>query len=216
MRMKTFVVGPFGCNCTVLADEASREAVVIDPGGDIDRVLPFIREHDLRVRMAIHTHAHLDHIGGTRPLKDATGSRILLHREDHWLYENLPMQAQLFGWDEPPPLPVDDWLEHGQTFACASIAIEVIHTPGHSPGSVCFLLAAEGLLFSGDTLFAGSIGRTDLWGGSHSRIMESITERLLPLADAIRVIPGHGPATCIGTERMTNPFILEHRQRGPS
>ena len=209
MLMKTFEVTQLGCNCTILADEATREAVVIDPGGDMDDVLPYIREHELQVRMAIHTHAHLDHIGGTRGLKEATAARIWLHQGDAWLYDNLPMQCMLFGWDPTPPLPVDEWYEHGQTLRVGSVALEVIHTPGHSPGSVCFHHQEAGLLFSGDTLFQRSIGRTDLWGGNHSEIIESIKGRLMGLDDRVRVVPGHGPATTIGAERRSNPFIQE-------
>ena len=212
MLMKTFVVGSFGCNCTVLADEASREAIVIDPGDDIDdQVLPFIQQHELKVRMAVHTHAHLDHISGTRPLKEATQARILLHQEDRWLYDNLKMQAQMFGWKVDSPLPVDDWLEHEQKLACGALQMRVIHTPGHTPGSVCFLLPGESLLFSGDTLFAESIGRTDLWGGSHPQLMDSIMGRLMTLDGRVQVIPGHGPVTTIGHELESNPFVQEYR-----
>ena len=207
MLMKTFEVTALGCNCTVLADETTREAVVIDPGGDLQLVMPFVREHELKVTMAVHTHAHLDHIGGTRPLKESTAARIWLHKGDAWLYDNLPMQCMLFGWDPTPPLPVDEWYEHGQTLRCGSLALDVIHTPGHSPGSVCFHLKDSGLLFSGDTLFQSSIGRTDLWGGDHEQIIESIQSRLLNLDDRVRVVPGHGPATSIGAERRTNPFL---------
>ena len=207
MLMKTFEVTQLGCNCTVLADETTRDAVVIDPGGDLQLVLPFLREHDLKVKMAVHTHAHLDHIGGTRGLKENTQATIWLHKGDAWLYENLPMQCMLFGWDPTPPPPVDEWYEHGQTLRCGGLALEVLHTPGHSPGSVCFFLKESGLLFSGDTLFQSSIGRTDLWGGNHEEIIESISSRLLALDDRVRVVPGHGPATSIGAERRSNPFL---------
>ena len=209
MLIKTFEVTSLGCNCTVLADESTRDAVVIDPGGDMDRVLPYVREHQLNVRMAVHTHAHLDHIGGTRPLKEATSATIMLHKGDAWLYENLPMQCMLFGWDPTPPLPVDEWYEHGQTLKCGSLALDVIHTPGHSPGSVCFHMKDAGLLFSGDTLFRSSIGRTDLWGGNSEEIIDSIRGRLMCLDDRVKVVPGHGTATTIGAERRSNPFIRE-------
>lgn len=209
MLMKTFEVTQLGCNCTILADETTRDCLVIDPGGNMDTILPFIREHDLKVRMAVHTHAHLDHIGGTRGLKEATAAQIWLHKGDAWLYENLPMQCMLFGWDPTPPLPVDEWYEHGQTLKAGGIALDVIHTPGHSPGSVCFHLKDAGLLFSGDTLFQRSIGRTDLWGGNHQEILDSIRGRLMNLDDRVKVVPGHGPATTIGLERRSNPFILD-------
>jgi hydroxyacylglutathione hydrolase len=210
MLMKSFVVGGLGCNCTILADENTRDAVIVDPGGDIETILPYVREHELNVRLALHTHAHLDHICGTREMKDATGSRIMLHKGDSWLYDNLEMQAKMFGWKVAAPLPVDDWLEHGQELKFGGHAIEVIHTPGHTPGSVCFLVQGASLMFSGDTLFQSSIGRTDLWGGSFEEIMESITGRLMPLDDRIKVIPGHGDATTIGAEKRSNPFILKH------
>lgn len=205
--MKTLPVTALGCNCTVLADETTREAIVIDPGGDLDHILPFVQEHDLKVKMAVHTHAHLDHIGGTRGLKEKTQAAIWLHRGDAWLYENLPMQCMLFGWDPTPPLPVDEWYEHGQTLKTGGIALEVIHTPGHSPGSVCFYLKDSGVLFAGDTLFRRSIGRTDLWGGDHEQILDSIRGRLMTLDDQVRVVCGHGADTTIGSERNANPFI---------
>jgi hydroxyacylglutathione hydrolase len=212
MLMKTLAVGPLGCNCTILADETSRDAVVIDPGDDVDKLLPLIEKQNLKVRAMLHTHAHLDHVTGTRPMKEATQGSIMLHRGDAWLYENLPMQASLFGWPQTTPLPVDEWVEHGQTVRFGSHAIDVIHTPGHTPGSICFHLKDQGLLFSGDTLFQSSIGRTDLWGGSYEEIIESITGRLMELEDKTRVICGHGPETSIGAERRKNPFILQHTQ----
>jgi hydroxyacylglutathione hydrolase len=210
MLMQTFAVGPLGCNCTVLADENTRDAIVIDPGDDVDRLLPYLEQHKLTVRMALHTHAHLDHIMGTRPLKEATQAAIMLHRGDGWLYDNLEMQASLFGWKARAPLPVDEWLEHARTLTVGSLSVDVIHTPGHTPGSLCFHLKEHGLLFSGDTLFNRSIGRTDLWGGSYEEIMDSIAGRLMSLDDRTRVICGHGTPTTIGDERANNPFIREH------
>lgn len=213
MLMKKFVVGSFGCNCTILADETTKDAIVIDPGDDMDRVVPFIQEHGLQVRLALHTHAHLDHINGTRDLKEATQARIHLHPGDKFLYDNLEMQARMFGWTVRDPLPVDAWLEHEETLTAGVLKVQVLHTPGHTPGSVCFLIPGSGLLFSGDTLFQASIGRTDLWGGDSELIIESILSKLMPLDDKTRVIPGHGPDTTIGREKKSNPFIGGHQAR---
>jgi glyoxylase-like metal-dependent hydrolase (beta-lactamase superfamily II) len=216
MILETFVVGPFGCNCTVLADETSREAIVIDPGGDSAIFLDYIARHDLNVRYALHTHAHIDHVSGTRDLKERTDSPILLHKGDLWLYENLPMQAGLFGWRVDKPLEVDDWLEQGLEVVLGPLKLEVLHTPGHTPGSVCFYTKdpqGRPLLFSGDTLFAGSIGRTDLWGGSYETIMTSIHDKLVGLPERTVVLPGHGESTTIERERRSNPFVLELLRR---
>jgi glyoxylase-like metal-dependent hydrolase (beta-lactamase superfamily II) len=207
MRVETFVVGPFECNCWVLSDETTREAVIVDPGADDVRILEFVRNEGLTVRWIVHTHAHLDHIGGAGTVKDAVGGRLLLHEADRELWDGLPRQGKMFGLAYDPAPPVDEWLSDGAEFLLSGRPMRVLHTPGHTPGSVCILLPSEALLLAGDTLFAGSIGRTDLWGGSHPQLMDSIRSKLLTLDDAVRVLPGHGLETTIGAERRTNPFI---------
>jgi hydroxyacylglutathione hydrolase len=207
---ETFPAGDFECNCTVLADPASREAIVIDPGGETERIAEIVRHHDLVVKAIVHTHAHLDHIFATRDVKEAHGGEICLHRGDLFLYDGFAMQAALFGWKVRPVLPVDRFVEHGAEIAFGGRHAAVIHTPGHTPGSICFEVAAPGekpLLFSGDTLFARGIGRTDLWGGDGKQILASIRERLYTRDPDAVVIPGHGPSTTIGDEARKNPFV---------
>jgi len=207
MICESIAVGPFDCNCIIIGDEDSHEALVVDPGGDVNRIMEHVLRHGLIVRMAIHTHAHVDHVGGTRELNAATGARIMLHPGDRMLYEDLPLQAQMLGLQSEPTVPVDEWLTDGERLLIGRHSFDVLHTPGHSPGSVCFFFAEESLLVAGDTLFAGSVGRTDLWGGSTTDLLKSIREKLLCLDDGVRVFPGHGPATTIGRERVKNPFV---------
>lgn len=214
MIVETFAVGALACNCTILGDEQSREAIVIDGGDGIESVLERLRHHGLRARYLVHTHAHLDHIGDVGRLREATGARALLHPGDLPLYESLAMQAQWIGLSSPPPVvALDGDLADEQEIATPGIALRVLHTPGHTPGSVCFELEHDGAtqLFTGDTLFAGSIGRWDLGGTSMEDIVSSIERKLLPFPDATAVVPGHGPATTIGTERRSNPYLLSPR-----
>ncbi len=206
--VQTFPVGMLGCNCTILADPKSREAIVIDPGGDHDAILARLKKEGLVLKAMLHTHAHVDHIGGTRAVHEATRAKILFHEKDRWLYDNIRMQAEWIGMAVADPAKPDAYLAEGDEIRFGSGLLRTIHTPGHTPGSLCFHWPASDLVFSGDTLFAGSIGRTDLWGGSMPQILESIEKKLLaPFEDATRVIPGHGSATTIGQERRTNPFV---------
>jgi glyoxylase-like metal-dependent hydrolase (beta-lactamase superfamily II) len=208
LLVESFPVGPLQCNCTVLACGDTKQAVIVDPGGDPEKILERVRHYDLDVRALVHTHAHLDHIAATRDLKEATGGEILLHPGDRWLYDNFAMQAAMFGWrGVRDVLPVDRELAHAMRVDFGKRAVEVLHTPGHTPGSVCFLVAAERLLVAGDTLFRRSIGRTDLWGGSFEDILASIRQRLFALSEDTRVITGHGPETTIGDEKHQNPFV---------
>jgi glyoxylase-like metal-dependent hydrolase (beta-lactamase superfamily II) len=208
LLLETFPVGDFQCNCSVLACPDTKEAVVVDPGGEPERILEVVRHYDLTVRWALHTHAHLDHIAATRDVKEATGARIALHRDDLFLYDGFLMQAAMFGWSVRPVLPVEHFLSDGEQLSFGKLSTTVLHTPGHTPGSCCFRLDVEGpLLFAGDTLFQRSIGRTDLPGGDYATIERSIRERLYRLDPATRVIPGHGPPTTIGAERRGNPFV---------
>jgi len=209
-------VGWLQCNCHVIGDPATREALVLDPGDEADRVLEILRRHNLRATAIVSTHAHIDHVGGLKKLHDATLAPVLMHAADLELYNALEVQAKWIGMPVPELATVDSLLKDGDSIRWGSFAADVIHTPGHTPGSLCLHLPAgpagakegsSGRLFAGDTLFAGSIGRTDLWGGSFEQILSSLRERLLRLPDATIVHPGHGPDTTIGQERATNPFL---------
>lgn len=213
-RIDTFPVGPLGCNCSIVADPATRQALVIDPGDEPDLILDVLAKNELTPIALLHTHAHLDHVGVSALLSRITGAPILLHEGDVPLYENLLGQAAAFGFDIDPPGTVDRFLVHGETVACGGGSLEVIHTPGHTPGSLCFRMTGERpLLFSGDTLFRRSIGRTDLWGGSTPQILESIRRRLLTLPGDLTVLPGHGDETTIAEEARANPFVGSARNR---
>jgi hydroxyacylglutathione hydrolase len=208
----TVAVGLLQCNCTILGDPEAGEAIVVDPGDEPDKVLAVLRRHGLRCTAILNTHAHIDHVGANHALKEATGARVLLHEADLPLYDNLRMQSEWMGGAIPEPLraEVDGHLSQGDRVRAGTVEAEVLHTPGHTPGSICFHLpGGEPLLLSGDTLFAGSVGRTDLWGGDFEQEIASIRSRLLTLHDVTRVIPGHGPATTIGWERKRNPFLRE-------
>lgn len=207
MIVETLAVGPLGCNCTILGCPETRKAIVVDPGGDADRIAALLDRHGLEPVALLHTHAHFDHVLGAPELKARFGAEILLHADDLSLYESVPMQGAFFGFTLPAPAPVDRFVPDGETLAIGQDRGEVIHTPGHSPGSICFHVGSQKLLLTGDTLFAGGIGRTDLWGGSHPALMRSIRERLLPLDPETRVIPGHGPETTLGEEALSNPFL---------
>lgn len=209
LLLETFPVGSFQCNCSVLACADTKEAIVVDPGGEHQRILEIVRHYDLTVKWIIHTHAHLDHIYETRDVKEAAGGTIALHKDDTFLYDGFAMQAAMFGWRVRPVLPVEHWLTDGETLAFGKRQAEVIHTPGHTPGSCCFRVeSAEGpLLLAGDTLFQRSIGRTDLPGGDFATITKSIQNRIYTLDPDTSVIPGHGPRTTVGDEARHNPFV---------
>jgi hydroxyacylglutathione hydrolase len=200
-------VGPLQCNCSIIADETSREAMVIDPGDDISRIQSLLAEHQLTVKQIVITHAHIDHVGGAMKLKAATGAPILLNQNDYALLKMLDVQASWLGMKPPGAVTVDESLADGARLTTGSIDSHILHTPGHTEGSLCVYIPAEQKLIAGDTLFAGSIGRTDLPGGSFDKIMSSLHSRVLALPDETLVIPGHGPSTTIGEERETNPFL---------
>lgn len=201
-------VGMLACNCSIIGDESTGEALIIDPGDEIDRILEILKRHNLRATQIIATHAHIDHVGGIDKLRRICGAPVLLHEDDHVLYQNLSTQAAWLGVEPPGVAEIDQFVREGQTIRCGELAFEVLHTPGHSPGSISLhRKGGEGEIFSGDTLFEGSIGRVDLWGGSMEDILRSIKERLLVFDDATRVFPGHGAATTIGHEREMNPFL---------
>lgn len=201
-------VGWLQCNCHIVGDPATREAIVVDPGDETERILEVLHRHNLRVKSIVITHAHPDHVGGAAQLKAATGAPVLMHADDLWLLENVPMQCAAFGFPAPPAVQLDQPLCAGEELRWGEdLRAQVLHTPGHTPGSLCLYLPEQRLLLAGDTLFAGSIGRTDLWGGSHETILRSIHSQLLPLADDVIVYPGHGPETTVGRERERNPFL---------
>lgn len=207
---ETFPAGPLQCNCTVLACGDTKDAIVIDPGGEQDRIAEIVAAYDLTVRAIIHTHAHLDHILGTRDVKQAHGGDICLHRGDLFLYDGIAMQAAMFGWQVPAAAPVDRFLEDGDRVEFGTRGALVVHTPGHTPGSVCFEVEVPGerpLVFAGDTLFRRSVGRTDLPGGDARTLARSIKERLYTRDLDALVIPGHGPTTTLGDEARANPFV---------
>jgi hydroxyacylglutathione hydrolase len=242
-------VGMLQCNCSILGDPETRDAIVVDPGDEVERILEILRAHGLNVRAIVSTHTHIDHVGGLAKLHAATKAPVLIHEADLELYRHLDMQAQFLGMRTPESMRIEDFVKEGDSVRWGGYAARVIHTPGHTPGSIS-LLVESGLpgagayaerarpqaanastqahlrgqageaaasvrggatapvrLVSGDTLFQGSIGRTDLWGGSMKDILSSIREKLLALPDETLVIPGHGENTTIGEERAENPFL---------
>jgi glyoxylase-like metal-dependent hydrolase (beta-lactamase superfamily II) len=207
---ETFPAGPLECNCTILACGDTKDAVIVDPGGELARIAEIVTHYDLTVRAIIHTHAHLDHIFGTRDVKEAHGGQVCLHRGDAFLYDGIAMQAAMFGWKVRDVTPVERWIEHGDRIELGKRVLDVIHTPGHTPGSVCFEVHdpdAGRILFAGDTLFRRGIGRTDLPGGDGKQIAASIRDRLYTRDLDTVVIPGHGPTTSLGDEARANPFV---------
>jgi hydroxyacylglutathione hydrolase len=238
----TIPVGMLQCNCSIIGDPVTREALVVDPGDEVHRILDLLGRHKLTVKAIVSTHAHIDHVGGLSKLHQYTGAPVLMHRDDLPLYQAMDMQASFLGILAPELTDVDQLLKEGDVLRWGSFSAQVIHTPGHTPGSVSLYLPhdagkvsvpdadekaaapeeARGIiapdetensafrapqLFSGDTLFAGSIGRTDLWGGSMEQIMDSLRTKLMHLPDETIVHPGHGPVTSIGHERQLNPFL---------
>jgi hydroxyacylglutathione hydrolase len=212
----TFPVGALGCNCTIVSCPETREALVIDPGDEAGEILASLARDGLTAVKLVHTHAHFDHIMATGEVAARTGARTVLHRDDRWLWDHALMQTQMFGirrpdgapWQAPPP--PDQELAGDGSLAFGRREARALHTPGHTPGSICLYLEHTGetpILFAGDTLFQGSIGRTDLWGGSMPAIRKSIRERLLTLPDDTLVVPGHGPETTVLREREDNPFV---------
>jgi hydroxyacylglutathione hydrolase len=234
-------VGMLQCNCSILGDPVTREAIVVDPGDEVEAILKILRRHDLKVRAIVSTHTHIDHVGGLAGLHAATGAPVLIHKDDLEMYSNLEMQANWLGVPTPAMMSIQDFVKEGDTVRWGGFAARVLHTPGHTPGSISLVVergtdaepasgdphgarehghlhaaatkrphdaASEvARLIAGDTLFQGSIGRTDLWGGSFKDILKSIHEKLLTLPDETLVTPGHGANTTIGAERAGNPYL---------
>jgi hydroxyacylglutathione hydrolase len=207
MIIETFPVGLLQCNCTILGDEQAGEAIVIDPGEEIGRIHRRLTQLGLKLKQILVTHAHIDHVGGALKLKRLTGAPILLNENDIPLLKMMDMQAGWLGVATPETAAPDDSLTDGLVVGLDAYPAQVIHTPGHTQGSVCLHFAPLKLLIAGDTLFRGSIGRTDLPGGNYEQIIDSVGSRLMLLPDDTKVLPGHGPATTIGVERTTNPFV---------
>ena len=207
MLFDTIVVGPLGVNCSVLGCEATGQGVVVDPGDDADRILAQVQQHGLKIVAIINTHGHFDHVGANRQLTQATGAPLYIHQADAPMLERVAKTAAMYGLPgENSPQP-DRLLEDGMLIEFGTHRLQVIHTPGHTQGGCCLYLEAENKLIAGDTLFADGVGRTDLPGGSHQQLVESIKNRLFTLPDQVQVYPGHGPTTTIGHEKRHNPYL---------
>ena len=208
MIFETFPVGLLQCNCTILGDEETREAIVIDPGDDADKILQVLEKHRLTAKQIVCTHTHIDHVGAIHDLQQRSGVAASIHKADLLLFEKLDVQAQWIGLPTPKKGVIDSFVQDGDAVACRGIELGVLHTPGHTPGSATFHLGGDrNILFTGDTLFMQSIGRTDLWGGSYEEIIRSIQRKLMAFDDDTLVISGHGQSTTIGHERRHNPFL---------
>ena len=205
MIIKNIVVGPLEVNCYILGCEETKEAAIIDPGDNADEIIKIIEREGLKPKYIINTHAHFDHIGGVKEIQDYFKIDFILHKEDLFLIENASEQAAAFGLKPISKPEVNRYINNDEKMSLGNNSITVIHTPGHSPGCVCYYL--DNNLFVGDTLFAGSIGRTDLPGGSYETLISSVKEKLFPLGDSTVVYPGHGPSTTIQSEKEHNPFL---------
>lgn len=216
-------VGLLQCNCSILGDPATGEATVVDPGDEVERILEILQRHKLKPRAIVSTHTHIDHVGGLAALHKTTGAPVVIHEADMPLYQALDIQAQWLGVPTPAIAPIANFIREGDALRWGDFAARILHTPGHTPGSISLFVEDQPAddaqvvpsaahnhapsLLAGDTLFQGSIGRTDLWGGSHAEIIRSIREKLLALPDNTVVYPGHGDITTIAEERESNPFL---------
>ncbi len=200
-------VGMLACNCSILGDERTKEAIVVDPGDNVSEILQILERHGLRLKEIAITHAHLDHIGGAQQLKEATGALVVMNANDIPLYDRIEVQAAWLGVPVPERTEIDTLAREGDRLWVGGTDLEVLHTPGHTPGSISLWIPGEKKLLAGDTLFRDSIGRTDLPGGDGRKILLSIRDKLFPLPEETIVIPGHGGTTNMGREREFNPFL---------
>jgi len=209
MIIETLAVGPLGCNCSILVDDEAKKAIVIDPGGDFEEIRARLERSGAKLEAIVHTHTHIDHVGASSPLSRWSAAEARIHEADRFLYELLPIQAELLGLPLPEMCEMEGNLRDGAVVRAGAIELGVLHTPGHTPGSVSFFIddAEDPIAFTGDTLFRRGIGRTDLWGGNSEDIFRSLRDRLMTLPEQTRVVPGHGSATTIGEERRGNPFL---------
>ncbi|MBK8251949.1 MAG: MBL fold metallo-hydrolase [Polyangiaceae bacterium] len=209
MIVETFAVGALGCNCSIIVDPATKSAIVVDPGGNFGDIQARLTRLGAKVQAIVHTHTHIDHVGATAPLQSWTGANAIIHEDDRFLYDMLPIQAALVGTNLPDKCDLDGGLKDDLVLHAGGLQMHVLHTPGHTPGSCCFVakLGAEQIAFAGDTLFRRSVGRTDLWGGDSDLLIQSIKHKLYSLEEGIEVVTGHGPSTTIGEERRLNPFV---------
>tara|TARA_Y100001001_G_scaffold159821_1_gene181401 strand:+ start:220 stop:867 length:648 start_codon:yes stop_codon:yes gene_type:complete len=212
LKYRVIPVTPFEQNCTLLWCTETNKAAVVDPGGDLDRILAAAQEEGVTLEKILLTHAHIDHAGGTAELAKSAGLPIEgPHKEDHFWIQGLAMQAQMFGFPAPEVFTPNRWLEDGDTVTVGNETLEVLHTPGHTPGHVVFFHRGSKLAQVGDVLFNGSIGRTDFPKGDYNTLIHSIREKLFPLGDDVAFICGHGPMSTFGHEKATNPFVSDHR-----
>ena len=210
MIIESFPVAPLGCNCVILGDEETGKAIVVDPGGEGARIVGRREERGLCCGAIVGTHTHFDHIGATKDVQEVTNAPTMIHEADLFLYEGVQMQIDSFGapFRAPDMAEIDRFVSHGDTVLAGELEADIVHTPGHSPGSICLTVEGERpIVLAGDTLFARSVGRTDLWGGDTSQLVDSIRTRLFSLPDETLVICGHGPNTTIGEEKKLNPFV---------
>lgn len=212
LRFRTVPVTPFAQNCSILWDAATRQAALVDPGGDVDQVLAVIEAEDLKLEKILVTHGHLDHVGAVGEIAQRLSLPIEgPEKEDAFWIDGLPKQAQMFGFPPAQSFTPNRWLEHGDTVTVGTQVLEVLHCPGHTPGHVVFFHRQSGWAWVGDVLFAGSIGRTDFPRGDHDQLINAIRQRLFPLGDEVQFVPGHGPTSTLGHERQTNPFVADSR-----
>jgi len=209
MQIESLTVGPFQSNCYIVACEQTRDAVIIDCGDEAPRILAAVESLGVNVRAVVNTHSHLDHVAALADVVDALGVPVLMHADEMPVYEMLETQAAMFGLAAPRRVPIDRFVEHGEKIEVGRLSAEVLLSPGHSPGSICLVFAdaAETIVFAGDVIFRGSIGRTDLPGGSYETIVETLRTLFVPMSDETIVYSGHGPVTTMGEEKRTNPFV---------
>lgn len=213
MKLKSLIVGPLEANCYVVWDEKAKEAICIDPGGDVEEILTIIEKAGLSLKYIINTHGHFDHVGANRLLKKTTGAKIAIHKEDAILLEHILEQGIAFGIQAASSPAPDMFLNEKDEIRIGNLTISVIHTPGHTKGGICLLLKdsdnGQKIMFTGDTIFADSVGRTDLPGGSHKELIDSIKKKILRFEDDMKLYPGHGPQTTIGREKRFNQFLVD-------